>query len=234
MSESATTGIRRSGMRRIVSVLVVLLVQAVILFAAAGTITWLRAWMYIGLNVILLMVNFVILHSVNPEVINQRGRIKPGTKRFDKIFSVTYSVVFFIMFIVAGFDAVRFQWSVMSASLAVLGVAVLVLAQFLFLWAMTVNVHFEPTVRIQKEKDHQVVTTGPYQYVRHPGYIAMIFMYGVTPLILGSWWAFVPAIFCAVLLVIRTALEDTTLRRELPGYTAYAEITQYRLVPGVW
>lgn len=234
MTESATTGIRRSGMRRIVSVLVVLLAQAVIMFAAAGTITWLRAWMYIGLSVILMMVNFVILYSMNPEVINQRGRIKPGTKRFDKIISAIYSVVFFIMFVVAGFDAVRFQWSVMSASLAVLGVAVVVPAQFLFLWAMTVNVHFEPTVRIQKEKDHQVVTTGPYQYVRHPGYIAMIFLYGVTPLILGSWWAFVPAIICAVLLVIRTALEDTTLQRELPGYTAYAEITQYRLVPGVW
>ena len=231
---SNLSSIRRSGIRRIVSVVVVLLVQAVILFAAAGTVTWLRAWVYIGVSALLLIVNFVVLLRLNPEIINQRGRIKAGTKRFDKIFSVMYTVVFFIMLVVAGLDAVRYQWSFVPALLSVFGVCVLIAAQLLILWAMAVNVHFETTVRIQKERDHKVVTTGPYQYVRHPGYSAIIFMYGVTPLILGSWRGMVPAFFCSVFLVIRTALEDKTLQRELPGYTAYAKTTHYRLVPGIW
>ena len=55
-----------------------------------------------------------------------------------------------------------------------------------------------------------------------------------TPLLLGSWWAFVPAVFTVAWLVLRTVLEDGTLRRELPGYEEYAGRVRWRLLPGVW
>lgn len=226
--------IKRSGVYRIIQVVGLLCIQAAVLFVAAGTLSWMRAWAYIAMSVALLMVNMVVLFRVNPEVINQRGRIKSDTKKFDKIFSVVYAPLPFIMLVIAGLDAVRFQWSSMSGSLAIVGAVMLVSAQLLFLWAMAVNSYFETSVRIQKDRDQHVVTTGPYQYVRHPGYVGLILMFVGTPLFLGSWWAFVPVFPMVILIFIRTALEDLTLHHELPGYTEYAHTVRYRLLPGVW
>ena len=101
-------------------------------------------------------------------------------------------------------------------------------------WAMLANPFFEKTVRIQEERGHHVATGGPYRFVRHPGYVAFILMGFALPLGVGSAWALVPAGLNAALIVARTALEDRTLRRELPGYAEYAQRTRYRLLPGVW
>jgi protein-S-isoprenylcysteine O-methyltransferase Ste14 len=99
---------------------------------------------------------------------------------------------------------------------------------------MGVNPFFEKTVRIQTERGHRVIDTGPYRFVRHPGYLGF-FGWGLsTPLLLGSWWAFLPALLSMVSLVIRTALEDRTLREELAGYREYASKVRYRLIPGIW
>jgi protein-S-isoprenylcysteine O-methyltransferase Ste14 len=89
-------------------------------------------------------------------------------------------------------------------------------------------------VRIQEDRGHQVVTGGPYRYVRHPMYVGIILLFPCMALFLGSWWALVPASLIAILMVIRTALEDRTLRAELPGYAEYAQRVRYRLLPGVW
>jgi protein-S-isoprenylcysteine O-methyltransferase Ste14 len=89
-------------------------------------------------------------------------------------------------------------------------------------------------VRIQKERGHTVATGGPYQYVRHPGYTGAILSQIATPFLLGSLWALVPTIASAALYVVRTYLEDKTLRKELPGYEEYTRQTRYRLLPGVW
>jgi protein-S-isoprenylcysteine O-methyltransferase Ste14 len=99
---------------------------------------------------------------------------------------------------------------------------------------MAVNRFFAVTVRIQTERGHAVADTGPYRYVRHPGYIGMIAFTLASPVALGSWRALVPAAVVAVALVVRTALEDRTLRAELPGYTDYAARVPQKLVPGLW
>ena len=104
----------------------------------------------------------------------------------------------------------------------------------LFSWSMGVNPFFEKTVRIQTERGHRVIDTGPYAFVRHPGYVGFFGWCLSAPLLLSSWWAFVPAILSVIGLVIRTALEDRTLLQELDGYAAYAERVRYRLMPGVW
>ena len=93
---------------------------------------------------------------------------------------------------------------------------------------------FSKIVRIQTERGHTVVDTGPYRLVRHPGYAGMIVFMLASALALESLWALIPAALVAVVLVIRTALEDRTLLAELPGYRQYAQQTRYRLVPGVW
>jgi len=114
------------------------------------------------------------------------------------------------------------------------GVGLLVSAGIFGLWAMVTNEHFEQFVRIQTERGHRVVSSGPYRFVRHPGYVSAILGALATPLILGSARTFVPAGLVALLFVVRTALEDRTLRRELEGYSDYAQRTRYRLLPGAW
>ena len=136
--------------------------------------------------------------------------------------------------VVAGLDAGRVGRPSLSWAWFALGLAVLVPATVFATWAMLENEHFEQLVRIQTDRGHRVVSTGPYRFVRHPGYLGAIVGAFVTPLMLGSVWTFVPAGLIAALFVVRTQLEDRTLRRELAGYAEYAQRTRFRLVPGIW
>jgi protein-S-isoprenylcysteine O-methyltransferase Ste14 len=99
---------------------------------------------------------------------------------------------------------------------------------------MVKNRHFEPVVRIQSDRDHAVVSEGPYRIVRHPGYLGGLIFYFSTPLILGSTYALIPAAIAVMLITLRTELEDRTLRKELTGYQQYAAQTPYRLIPLIW
>ena len=135
--------------------------------------------------------------------------------------------------IIAGLD-VRYEWAVLPEALIGVGVLIFLPGFFLIEWALFTNSHFETTVRIQADRNHRVVTGGPYRLVRHPGYVGASVMYLAAPLILGTSWAFAPAGLMIILFIIRTALEDRTLREELEGYQEYAGRTMYRLVPGVW
>ena len=141
---------------------------------------------------------------------------------------------YFALLIVASLDSGRFGWSNVPLSVHIAGWAGLAVAFLFASWAMLSNTYASRTVRIQSDRGHQVVTTGPYRYVRHPMYVGTIFFGVCTPLFLGSWWALVPGGLLAGLFVVRTALEDRTLREELPGYAEYAERVRYRLLPGVW
>jgi protein-S-isoprenylcysteine O-methyltransferase Ste14 len=104
----------------------------------------------------------------------------------------------------------------------------------LLVWSMVANAYFSLIVRIQADRSHQVVSSGPYRFVRHPGYLGSILFFLSTSLLLGSWWALIPGAAAALLIVIRTALEDRTLHAELPGYADYVERVRYRLLPGIW
>lgn len=115
-----------------------------------------------------------------------------------------------------------------------LGDIVFLLGFALTVWAMCVNHFFSTAVRMQFDRGHKVCTTGPYRYIRHPGYLGMITYYLATPIFLGSLWAMIPAIATVLLFIIRTALEDKTLIKKLPGYKEYAMGTRYRLIPRVW
>ena len=103
-----------------------------------------------------------------------------------------------------------------------------------YVWSMVVNPHFEKTVRIQKDRGHQVCSGGPYRFVRHPGYVGVILAALCGPLLLGSWVALVPGVVIGVLFTWRTGIEDRILLDKLPGYSAFAATTRYRLVPFIW
>jgi protein-S-isoprenylcysteine O-methyltransferase Ste14 len=131
-------------------------------------------------------------------------------------------------------DAGRFRWSSMPVALQVLGVLLLAFTGFVIGRVMTVNYYLSRYARIQDDRGQQVVTQGPYRYVRHPMYAVLPpFMAGMA-LVLGSWWALVPAGLIGALYIIRTALEDHMLQEELPGYREYAQKVRFRLFPGIW
>ncbi len=138
------------------------------------------------------------------------------------------------MLIVCGLDY-RWQASGPVAPWLKWTALVLLIAGYAFsLWALIANRFFSTVVRIQRERGHTVVSSGPYRFVRHPGYAGGLLYYLMTPLLLGTLWGFVPVTLEIGLVVLRTALEDRTLQAELPGYADYARRVRYRLIPGVW
>jgi protein-S-isoprenylcysteine O-methyltransferase Ste14 len=155
-------------------------------------------------------------------------------KGWDKVVSGLWAVVGIVQLVVAGLDE-RYGWSgPLMLSVHVMGIVIYVLGFALFSWAMITNAYFATVVRVQTEQGHRVCTTGPYRYVRHPGYVGAVLQAIGLPLVLGSLWAVLPGIISALLMVVRTALEDRTLRAELPGYVEYTQHTHYRLLPGIW
>jgi protein-S-isoprenylcysteine O-methyltransferase Ste14 len=222
------------GARYVAQRLALLLIFAWLLFWSAGRWDWSRGWAYLAAVLLVEACSLVLLVSRAPETLNQRGIGHSGIKWFDKVFAVLWLVFGLGTAVVAGLDAVRFHWSSLPWPLFYVALAVLLLASAFATWAMLENEHFEQFVRIQKERGHRVVTTGPYRFVRHPGYLGAIVGALVTPLMLGSAWTFVPAGIVALLFAVRTHLEDKTLRLELPGYQEYAQRTRFRLVPFVW
>ncbi len=207
---------------------------AAIVFWPAGSIDWVAGWLYLGLVITTMFANFVYLWRANPEVIEHRLRLGKGTKLWDKIWAVLFTPVFLAIYVIAGFDAVRFEWSTMSSWLWPLGLALWIPGNALFTWSMGVNPFFEKTVRIQTERGHHVIDTGPYSFIRHPGYLGFFGWSLSAPLLLGSWWAFLPALLSIIGIAIRTALEDRTLHEGLVGYEEYASRVRYRLIPGIW
>jgi protein-S-isoprenylcysteine O-methyltransferase Ste14 len=211
------------------------LVFGVLLFVPAGRLDWARGWVYVGLMTGYLSVNWACLARWNPELIARRMRFGQGTKTWDKVWSVLYAPVMMAIYVAAGLEA-RGGAPDGSTDVAdwLLGLAIFAPGAGILTWSMVVNPFFEKTVRIQTDRDHRVVDTGPYAFVRHPGYVGFLGLILSAPLLLGSAWAWGPTALSVAGLVARTALEDRTLQEELPGYAEYAARVRFRLVPGVW
>jgi protein-S-isoprenylcysteine O-methyltransferase Ste14 len=213
---------------------VTLAILAVLLFAPAGRITWARGWLFLLIFTVLMGAGIIYFRRANPEMFTVRSRVHPGTKRWDKVIVGLLFLAILATPPVAGLDDGRFLWSHVSWLVVSLGYFLFAAGMVLIAWAETVNPFFEPGVRIQTERGHHVIDTGPYAIIRHPGYFAAILLFAGVALSLGSWWALIPAGFASLLLVLRTVWEDRTLHAELPGYAAYAQRVRFRLVPGVW
>lgn len=139
-----------------------------------------------------------------------------------------------VVLIVSGLEA-RYSWTTpFSPTAKAVSLLVILLGYTLGSWALVENRFFSGVVRIQTDRGHQVVTGGPYRFVRHPGYAGVFLTYLAVPVFLDSLSAFIPTILTLIVLIVRTALEDKTLHEELPGYSEYAQQTRYRLFPGVW
>lgn len=223
--------IRKNAIRRISQFPAGWIFISLLLFISAGTVKWTNGWLFMG---ILVLVDIIGLPFISLEVLAERGSRKKNVEEWDIKLSKCIGLSMLGVFLVAGLDY-RWRWTQeINAVLQVISAAVFVLGCALQIWAMSVNRFFSDAVRIQQERGHRVCSTGPYRYIRHPGYLGMIVYYLAAPILLGSIWAIIPAAFTIFLIMIRTHLEDKTLIDKLPGYKEYTLLIRYRLMPGVW
>ncbi len=220
--------------RGALNIVIIVGVMAGVLFAAAGTVDWPAAWLLAFLYAVFLLVILVWGARNAPGLLQERGRIASNVKGWDKVVNILYTFLLIALFIVAGLDVGRFQWSAVPLAVQALGFAGAALAGWIIWSTMAANAYLSRWARIQNDRGQTVVTGGPYRYVRHPMYAAIMLLMVSLALALGSWWALVPGALIAALFVIRTALEDRMLHQELDGYREYAAQVRYRLLPFIW
>jgi protein-S-isoprenylcysteine O-methyltransferase Ste14 len=208
---------------------------ALILFFSAGRWDWGWGWSLVVLYAFWVTANAVLLIPRNPDLLAERAqRDIKGMKPWDKNLLSVVGLLTLGKYIIAGLD-IRYGWSADIAFWSHVTAWLLGAAGYgLSTWSMVENAYFSMVVRYQEDRNHEVCETGPYRYIRHPAYVGTIVFEVMAPLILGSWWSLIPGVIIVVLMVLRTSLEDKTLREELPGYKEYMEKTRFRLLPRIW
>jgi protein-S-isoprenylcysteine O-methyltransferase Ste14 len=206
-----------------------------VLFVSAGTLHWPTAWMFLGTMVVFGLLGGLWLARTDPALLAERMRLtmQPDQPIADKKFMLAFGVVALAWLVAIGLDR-RLHGSHLPPALEALGLAVLLLSNGFIMWVMQNNSFAAPVVKLQSERGHRVIDSGPYAWVRHPMYSgSLLFLVG-TSLLLGSWWGVAISPLFAVLFGIRTGIEERALIAGLPGYVDYASKVRYRLFPGVW
>lgn len=221
----------------VVRMLVLIALLCIVLFAAAGTLAWPMAWVYVVITVVMTAGSRLLLLRRSPDLVAERAASteKHDAKPWDRVLMPVVAIYGpLLTLVVAGLDR-RFGWPPeLPLWVQIAGVILLVSATAFSTWALLVNRFFSGVVRIQRDRGHTVISDGPYRWIRHPGYVGGVVGDVAIPLLLGSAWALVPGLLTVGAVVLRTGLEDRTLQAELPGYAEYARRTRYRLLPGVW
>ena len=224
--------------RTIVQLLVFIVLVPFLPLLISLKLNWWQAWVYGLIGVLGFVISRLLVNKRHPDLLAERAKFMQhkDTKPWDNVLARLVGLGGALIPLAAGLD-VKYGWSKTDYSMSVelVALAFIVIGYIIGSWALLENRFFSGTVRIQKERGHHLVSSGPYAWVRHPGYAGALLTYFATPLLLDSPWTFVPVIFIAIVLVIRTALEDRTLQEELPGYKEYAaKKTKYRLLLGIW
>lgn len=222
--------------RFLLRTLLYLVFLGVILFGAAGTFAWPEAWIYLALSGAVSFGGGLWLARHDPGLLAERlgSLIQRDQKGWDKLFMSVMLALWVGWLVLIALDAKRYHWSDVPLALQIAGFALICVGSYLVGLTFRENSYAAPVVKIQKERGHRVVTTGPYAYVRHPMYAGALFFVVGAPLLLGSWWGLAGAAGLVLLIAMRAVLEERTLKAELDGYADYAARVRYRLVPHLW
>ena len=206
----------------------------IVLFGTAGTMHWPQGWIYLGFVTVVSFVSGPWLAKHDPELFRERlgSLFQKEQKSWDKLWVIAMMVVWLGGLVLMALDGGRYHWSHVPVWVQVVDFMLIVSA---------CGSRCSPSrrtatrrVKIQKERGHRVVTTGPYAYVRHPMYSGTLLFSVGTALLFGSWWGLLAVALFGVLLAVRAVLEEETLKAELEGYADYAAHVRYRLVPLLW
>lgn len=223
-----------SRLRRGLRAVITMGAMAAMLFVPAGRLDWYAAWAFLIAFFASTASLTLWMSQRDPALIRERTRVADNVEPWDHAIMAVYTVLLVGMLVLAGLDAGRFRWSTVPLEGRVLAWIGLGAAMFLIWRVMEANTFLSERVRIQEERGHRVITTGPYRYVRHPMYVGVILSMCCIPIVLGSWYALILGGTIGILFVLRTALEDRTLIHKLSGYLAYAQNVRFRLIPGIW
>jgi len=202
------------------------------IFISAGQWDYWYGWVYFVLFMYGYLFSSIILPS---DLLQERFSPGPGTKKWDYVFHAFYFPLIYIIPLIAALDGGRYHWTtVFPQWINVVAFVIIFLGFTLVILSLWTNQFFSTTVRIQKDRGHHVINKGPYAFIRHPGYTGNIISYLATPIALNSLWALIPVGLYTILLITRTALEDKTLQKELPGYMDYTAKVRYRLFRWIW
>ena len=212
-----------------------LAITAALLFVPAGTLRWPEAWIFLALWLAGGLVSGLSLAKQNPDILKERLRspMQQAQKGWDRPLLLAILVGWAAFHIVAGLD-VRYGLSAVPRWLEAAGAICFLLAIYVFHIVMRENTYASAVVKVDTERGHKVISTGPYAWVRHPMYGGAIFYFVGAPLLLGSWYALAIGIALIGILALRAVWEEQTLATELAGYADYAKRVRYRMVPGVW
>ena len=224
--------------RTIVQLVLVLVVMPLLPMIISGAWGWWEAWIYAGVSFFGFIVSRRLASRRHPDILAERARSMglENAKSWDKILAPSMALGSVMPLAVAGMDKL-FGWTGIDPfglAVKIISLIVILLGYVLGSWALVENKFFSGVVRIQNDRGHHVVTTGPYRFIRHPGYSGSLLVYLMAPLFLDSLWAFIPTVLLVGIVFLRTSLEDRTLQDELPGYKEYAQKAHYRLLPGIW
>lgn len=210
-------------------VLVIILI-GLILFLPAGSIKFWEAWVYMGILFTPMIFVLIYLLKKDPELLERRMKIKEKEEP-QKVFVKLSILVFFIAFIIPGFDY-RFEWSEVPFIVIIIADLFIFIGYLLFFLVLKENTYASRIIEV--EKGQKVISTGPYAIIRHPMYVAVLTMYILSPLALGSYWAVLAILPLPVLIIFRIKSEEKILIDKLPGYSEYTQKVKYRLIPYIW
>jgi protein-S-isoprenylcysteine O-methyltransferase Ste14 len=203
---------------------------ALIFFLPAGTWRYWQAWMYMGILILPMLFVLVYFMQRDPALLERRMHMREERKEQRRIIQAS-GVTFLLAFLLPGFD-IRFGWSNMPAWVSIAAGVVMFLSYMLVFRTMQVNSFLSRVIEVAQGQ--KVIDSDVYGVVRHPMYVGMIVLYVVSPLVLGSWWAVIPALVIIPVIVFRILDEEKALEQELPGYAEYKQKVKYRLIPNVW
>jgi protein-S-isoprenylcysteine O-methyltransferase Ste14 len=220
----------------VIKTLIWLAFMAALLFVPAGTLAWPQAWVFLIEMAVtgVLITGWLYVHD--PALLAQRiaSPVQREQAAWDRIFMICAMVFFCAWLAIIGLDAVRFHVSQVPVWVEAVGAAGILLSQYVFWLVFRANSYAAPVVKIQRDRGHTIVSTGPYAYVRHPMYAGALFLILGIPLLLGSWYGLALAVVMIVGFSFRAVLEERTLSAQFPDYADYAARVRYRFVPLVW
>lgn len=202
----------------------------------SGQWDWWEAWLYAAITILGFISSRLLAARRHPDLLVERARSMSlqDARPWDRKLAPLVALGGALLPLAAGLEARFSDRAPFSLPVKVVALLAILSGYLLASYALYENRYFSGVVRIQRERGHQVVSSGPYRWIRHPGYAGGILTYLATPFFLDSRWALLPALVLTILLCVRTRLEDRTLQDELTGYRDYAHKVRFRLLPGIW